>query len=66
MHGYDDFHAMESGQLNAMHFGATKKLMSVVETQSTQIAHLLADNSTLTSMCSFIPQLLNTVSTLKG
>ena len=67
MHGYDDFHAMESGQLNAMHYGATKKLMSVVERQtaqlveqSTQIAHLLADNSTLTS---YIPQL---ASTLRG
>ena len=73
MHGYDDFHAMESGQLNAMHYGATKKLMSVVERQtaqlveqSTQMAQLLADNSTLTNMCSYIPQLINTVSTLKG
>jgi hypothetical protein len=64
---------MESGQLNAMHYGATKKLMSVVERQtaqlveqSTQMAQLLADNSTLTNMCSYIPQLINTVSTLKG
>ena len=73
MNGYDDFHALETGQINAVHFGATKKLMTVVEQQtaqlqhqSTQIANLLADNSTLTSMCAYIPQLMNTVSTLKG
>ena len=43
-------------QIFLSHYGATKKLMSAVETQSTHIAQLLADNSTL----------MNTVSTLKG
>lgn len=54
-------------QIFLAHYGATKKLMSVVERQtaqlveqSTQIAQLLTDNSTLIS---YIPQL---VSTLQG
>jgi hypothetical protein len=53
-------------QIFMAHYGATQQLMSVVEQQSTQIATLLAQNSTLTQMCSYIPQLLNTVSTLTG
>jgi hypothetical protein len=64
---------MSYDQVFLAHYGATQKLMTVVEDQtaklaqqSTQMAQLLADNSTLTSMCSYIPQLMNTVSTLKG
>jgi len=64
---------MNYDQIFLAHYGATQKLMTVVEDQtaklalqSTQMAQLLADNSTLTSMCSYIPQLMNTVSTLKG
>jgi hypothetical protein len=53
-------------QILMSHYGATQQLMSVVEQQSTQIATLLAQNSTLTEMCSYIPQLMNTVSTLQG
>jgi hypothetical protein len=64
---------MNYDQIFLAHYGATQKLMTVVEDQtaklaqqSTQMAQLLADNSTLTSLCSYIPQLMNTVSTLKG
>jgi hypothetical protein len=52
-------------QIFLTHYGATKKLMSVVERQtaqlveqSTQIAQLLTDNSTLIS---YIPQLVSTL-----
>jgi hypothetical protein len=40
--------------------------MSVVEQQSTQIVTLHEQNSTLSQMCSYIPQLMNTISTLQG
>jgi hypothetical protein len=53
-------------QIFMSHYGATQQLMSVVEQQSTQIATLLAQNSTLTQMCAYIPQLMNAVSTLQG
>jgi len=36
-YGYDDFCSIESGQLNAMHYGATKKLMEIVEQQGSTI-----------------------------
>jgi len=29
--GYDDFQSIETGQINAMHYGATQELMSLVE-----------------------------------
>jgi hypothetical protein len=61
--GFDDFHVLDHHQLQTMHFGATKHLGSVVETQSTQIAALLAQVSTMNESLSYIPQL---VSTLKG
>jgi hypothetical protein len=58
--GFSDFHSLNVDQLYKAHYGATKKLISIVETQSTQIAQLLSDNSTLIS---YIPQL---TSTLRG
>jgi hypothetical protein len=61
--GFDDFHVLDHHQLQTMHFGATKHLGSVVETQSTQIAALLSQVSTMNDAISYIPQL---VSTLKG
>lgn len=58
--GFSDFHSLNVDQLYKAHYGATKKLIDIVETQSTQIAQLLSDNSTLIS---YIPQL---ASTLRG
>jgi hypothetical protein len=40
------------------HYGATQQLMSVVEQQSTQIATLLEQNSTLTHLYGDIPPLV--------
>jgi len=36
-YGYDDFHGLEMKQINAMHYGATKKLMEIVEQQGSTI-----------------------------
>jgi hypothetical protein len=57
---------INSDQIFMSHYGATQQLMSVVEQQSTQIATLLEQNSTLTHLCGYIPQLMNAVSTLQG
>ena len=46
-YGYDDFCSIESGQLNAMHFGATKKLMELVEQQGSTIQGIQQQLSTL-------------------
>jgi hypothetical protein len=36
-YGYDDFCSIESGQLNAMHFGATQELMNRIDQQDSTI-----------------------------
>jgi len=46
-YGYTDFHSMETSQINAMHYGATKKLMDVVEQQGSTIQGIQKELSTL-------------------
>ena len=46
-YGYDDFHGLEMKQINAMHYGATKKLMEIVEQQGSTIQGIQEQLSTL-------------------
>jgi len=46
-YGYDDFHGLEMKQINAMHYGATKKLMEIVEQQGSTIQGIQQQLSTL-------------------
>jgi len=61
--GLSDFHSLNVDQLYKLNFGATQHLGRIVETQSTQIAALLTQVSTMNDAVSYIPQL---TSTLKG
>jgi hypothetical protein len=45
--GYDDFHALDYHQINAMHYGATKKLMDLVEQQGSTLHGMQQELSTL-------------------
>jgi hypothetical protein len=49
---------INSDQIFMSHYGATQQLMLVVEQQSTQIATLLEQNSTLTHLYDYIPPLV--------
>jgi len=46
-YGYNDFHSMDTSQLNAMHYGATKKLMDLVEQQGSTLHGMQQELSTL-------------------
>ena len=39
-YGYDDFHGLDVFQINAMHFGATKKLMELMEQTIQRVSQL--------------------------
>jgi len=62
-YGISDLMGLDYDQIYKANIGATKHLGEVIETQSTQIAALLAQASTMNESLSYIPQL---VSTLKG
>jgi hypothetical protein len=42
MHGFNDYHALETDQINKVHFGTTKKLVELVETLTAKVEVLEA------------------------
>ena len=63
-YGISDLMGLDYDQIYMANIGATKHLGSVVETQSTQIAALLAQVSTMNDAISYIPQLVSTLKAL--
>jgi hypothetical protein len=62
-YGISDLMGLDYDQIYMANIGATQHFGGLVETQSTQIAALLSQVSTMNDAISYIPQL---VSTLKG
>jgi hypothetical protein len=62
-YGISDLMGLDYDQIYMANIGATQHFGGLVETQSTQIAALLSQVSTMNDAISYIPQL---ISTLKG
>jgi hypothetical protein len=54
MHGFDDYHALDADQINKLHYGTTKKLVTEMDEMKSRVALLEAQNAELVARLSTI------------